>query len=75
MRTLLRIVAEEKEVTRFWGPMPFVLEDARHICRRIGTGTIERLDEKGKEAKLVEEWKDGQVLHSVSQEIHRQPSL
>lgn len=70
MRALLRIVAEEKEITRFWGPMPFVLEDARDICRRIKTGVIERIDEKSRGALFVEEWEDGQVLHSVPQEIY-----
>lgn len=75
MRTLLRIVAGEKEITRFWGPMPFVLEDARDICRRIKTGVIERLDEKRREAVFVESWEDGQVLHSVQQEVRRQPGM
>ena len=75
MRTLLRIAAGGKEVTRIWGPMPFVLYDARDICRKIGSGVIERLDEKRREAVLVEEWSDGQVLHSVPSEVYEQPYL
>jgi hypothetical protein len=75
MRTLLRIAAGGKEVTRIWGPMPFVLYDARDICRRMNEGVIERLDERRREAVLVEEWKDGKILYSVPSEVYRQPGL